>query len=469
MNEICSAKLIDGLECERGHQSKRQGPNESTQQPTDNASKDLETRVVPPEHYTPQSALYSTAGTPGCLEQNTELDVNTVDVTARPFPQSLDLGGIETLLTIRFLEKAAVALPCFDIFPNLAHEVCGLAKRHCGLYYAILSASCLIDASIFQQWPNASVDYQTKAFAFLRHSLSANEFTEQLVISVSLLAWTNITLFNPDQSRNLLQTLSDLFGSIRDPSPLLMQVFRFSIRLDILASIFFFPSPPVFFSRPSGDDREWILKSLINPNDPECILAALSLDDLTQRSCHLASESYTLRRTRNDAEAYILFSTQSLSADHGQWPGGESIKHLDMFESCDDNILDGVSDRLPTMSFVHDTGQTYVLFWEKLLRTWQAIYIFIDLISTPDSESAGSSCKAKAEDMYRRYREMAPNPVSQGHELLNIFFTGLALERHEDLQKRDWLSEHILGPSKAVFPFNQWAVVYDPRLRCIKI
>ena len=363
-----------------------------------------------------------------------------------------------------FLSEAKLSLPYFEIFPNMANEIFAVMMLDRGLFHAVLSVSHFIVSSRLRHSPFTSFLHERQAVALLHQSLSAKEITEALVISLSLLAWKNIIMLNPKQSCQLLQVLYRTFWEIRNPSPLLIQVWHASKRLNTLASILFYPRIPAFPLIPENEDnlrRKWIQKSILNPDDRGLISAAVSLDSLMNRVCHVAIKAYELRGVGNDSEPQILVWTSLLFEQHAQWCEREIVTQSRLPEDgggSDDS--DGLIPD-PTSSPDYPVLQPHMAFTKKLLMMWHGIYILIDLISSPDIQSINRRNRYKhALEICRHCISMGRGAVSLADELLDVFLAGLGFGGNPGGSwEIRWLSQAVLDPSLAYFPLNQLVIV----------
>ena len=379
-------------------------------------------------------------------------------------PSPIEFHENESPYISFFLSEAKLNLPYFEVFPNIANEIFAVMMLDRGLFHAVLSVSHFIVSSRLHHSPLTSFLHERQAVALLHRSLSAKEITEALVISLSLLAWKNIISLNHKLSGQLLQVLCRTFREIRNPSPLLIQVWHASKRLNTLASILFYPRIPAFPLIPEDEDnrrREWIESSILNPDDRGLIRAAVSLDSLMNRVCHVAIKAYELRGAGNDSEPQILAWTSLLFEQHDQWCKREIVTQP---RPPEDGGGNDDPDRLipdSTRSPDYHVLQPHIPFVKKLLMTWHGIYILIDLISSPDIRSIDRGNRYKrALEIYRHCLSTGRGALSLADDLLNIFLAGLGLGGNPGGSwEIRWLSQAVFDPSLAYFPLNQLVIV----------
>ena len=223
--------------------------------------------------------------------------------------------------------EVKVVLPYFEIFPSMVTDILCRATTDRGLFHTVLSVSHLIADSRLHRSLLPAFQHQTEALSILQQQISATDITEALAISVAMLAWLNISRCNRPTLNQHLHGLFLIFQEIQTQcqpqSPLLKQIWRFSIRLDLLATTLFFPRTPLFPPVPVNEDhlhREWVRLSTKTDLDTEWTLASFALDNLMHRAAHISMKAYELRKQHPEQSSIQISKwIQSLLLEHAQW------------------------------------------------------------------------------------------------------------------------------------------------------
>jgi hypothetical protein len=239
------------------------------------------------------------------------------------------------------------------------------------------------------------------------------------------------------------------------PSALLMQIWRFAVRLEVSVAVMYFPHTPFFPPIAPGQDlfhRQWVRESTRSEKDTEWTLASFALDNLLLRACHIAAQAYQLRRQIHEW-------TNELLAEHADWTTREIIVEADKFEQEANSDSNGSSQFLN-----YPPLRTYNPFYGNLLNTWRATYIWIDLIANPDVWPAGKDKESKrykaAIDICRTYASLGKSDMFPIGKVMNVFLAGVGLGgKKRSLAEVQWLFGFILIDLHQHFPTNRRVAV----------
>jgi len=178
-------------------------------------------------------------------------------------PAPFEHGSDDSHYIDFFVQQSDRFLPYFQQFPNMAMDIMQRATQDKALLHTVLSVSHLIADSHNRRSLLPAYSHQNKALARLQQSLSAVTITETIAISVAMLSWLNMIQANREAMCHHLGGLFLIFQEIEkrnqralaSQSNILMQIWRFSIRLDLLGSIFYYPREPLFPPLPSDQDE----------------------------------------------------------------------------------------------------------------------------------------------------------------------------------------------------------------------
>ena len=386
-------------------------------------------------------------------------------------PQFFDHDFEDTHYMDYFLTKVKVVLPYFEVFPNMVTDIFVRATSDQGLFHTVLSVSHLIADSRLHRSLMPAFHHQTQALALLQQSISETDITEALAISVAMLAWLNMTRCNRPAMNQHLNGLYLIFQEIRSHcqllSPLMMQLWRFSIRLDVIATVLFFPRDPLFDTVSVDEDhlhRNWIALSTPTYHDTDWTLASFALDNLMHRATHIAMKAYKLRCSNPEtAQRQIESWTQSLLSEHSQWSARSIIAQAQCLESKANENMGSTSDSYGNCFLDYPPLRVFNKFYGNLLNAWRAIYIFIDLIVTPEIGPLGRGSKRfeHAIDICRTYASLGKDDMFPIGKVTNVFLTGVALGGEKRSPREvEWLYEGMLKEIQEWFPLNRTAVVH---------
>jgi hypothetical protein len=371
-----------------------------------------------------------------------------------------------------FLTKVPIVLPYFEIFPNLVGDVFQRATVDQALFHTMLSVSHLIADSRCNRSLVPAFQHQTQALSRLQESISSIDLTETVAMSVAMITWINIIQSNRPALGQHIHGLYLIFQEINRmnreagklPTPLLMQIYRFAIRMDIVVGIMFFPNEPLFTPvLPSQEEyqRYWVRQSTRGEEDVEWTLASFALDDLLHRASHVASKAYHLPRDDPATQSQLQSWTTELLQEHSQWTHREIILKADMLEKSANEHLSPSPSR--SHKFLHHPAlRIYNTFYGNLLNTWRMIYIFIDLILYPDigPGERGSKRNKYAIDICRTYASLPKMDIFPIGKIMTVFIAGVALGgRKRSPDEVEWLYEWVLGDLHHYFPLNRQAAV----------
>ena len=238
----------------------------------------------------------------------------------------------------------AYILPYTGLFPSIVTDVFARCVPHITLRHSVLSISSMIaDYRLQRPMIRFQIQYIT-SLQKIQHAIQKLSLDEGTTIAVFLILWIDVVRAELRSSRKHLRGLYLLLQALQRPhrhsqsgpgiladesggvgvSPLIMQIWRISIRLDFTTSLYLV-EPPVFPPIPTEEQdfhRQWILLSTPNVDAAEWALAAFALDNLMHRACHVAFRARKLRKSRNYTpadETEIQAATAELEKEYQEW------------------------------------------------------------------------------------------------------------------------------------------------------
>jgi hypothetical protein len=356
----------------------------------------------------------------------------------------------------------------------MAGDIMMRAAQDKPLLHTVLSVSHLIADSHNRRSLLPAYTHQNKALAGLQQSLSAVTITESIAISVAMLSWLNMIQANGEQLSHHLRGLFLVFQEIEknrnglesQQSPILMQIWRFSIRLDFIATVFFYPREPYFPPVPPNQeeiDREWISNTVKSAQQVEWALAAFALDNLMHRAVHIAMKANFLRDTSSDPDPQILRWTAGLLEEHAKWR-----KRKIIVQAVESHQLVNEEDGIDPIGFgslpfvAYPTILPRSTFFGNLYNAWRGAYIFIDLIALPYiGPGTRLSRRYKyALEICRTYSSLGKMDSFPLGKIITVFLAGVALGGIKNSPKEvALLLECMVDALQDHFPLNRPAVV----------
>jgi hypothetical protein len=376
-----------------------------------------------------------------------------------------------------FLTKIKHTLPYFEAFPAMAGEVFNRAITHPALLQTVLSVShlvadCRLHRSLFHAF-----NYQSKALRLLQQSISAVDITEGVAVAVALLVWINLCQANISAMGKHLGGLYLIFKEVQrrqltgsTPSSLLLQMWRFTVRLDWIATIIFFPRKPVFphvLLSKYNNDGQWVRLSTPSEKAVEWTLTSFALDSLIHRACHVACHAHDSRKSpTEDTEPQIQQWTTQLFQEHQQWSRRQIILEAEAFEQEADLQLNAFlpPTTQPTQFFNHEPIRVYNIYYGNMRNCWRAIYILIDLIANPTYGPIDPTSQRylHAIEICRVYHSLGTRgQIFPFGKVPSVFLAGIGLggkTRSQD--EGNWLYDHAVTEMTVAFPLKSKALVW---------
>jgi hypothetical protein len=331
----------------------------------------------------------------------------------------------------------------------------------------------------------------------IQNAIQELSLDEGTTIAVFLILWIDVVRAELQSSRNHLRglylLLQELQKKYRRPqnrqgvlvdetggigvSPLIMQIWRISIRLDFNASLYLV-EPPVFPPIPNEEEylhRQWILLSTQDVYAAEWALAGFAQDNLIHRACHVAARARKLRKSRQYSpavEAEIQSAIAELEKEYREWHQRDIVQIAEASEQKFQLPPPNSSESSP-MDSLSATGEgqlgTFVnyppyhvanSFYANLVIQVRASSIYISLIANPEIgpgpnpqrfQDAVEICRILAglgED-----RANSPSSKVWVMFLVGVAFGGL---RRSEMEAR-WISRKMNAVLK-MFPLMKVAV-----------
>ena len=135
--------------------------------------------------------------------------------------------------------------------------------------------------------------------------------------------------------------------------------------------------------------------------------------------------------------------------------------------SSRDVTKQNVNEQPPTSEQVKGTFLDYPplqiddTFYSNLLNTWRAIYIFIDLIATPEiGPSTNPKRLSSAVDICRTYASLGRDDMFPIGKAIAVFLSGVAFGgKRTSPREVGWLYDSMVSKLQEYFPLNRTAVV----------
>lgn len=368
-----------------------------------------------------------------------------------------------------FLNQVKYIFPYFEIFPRITNEIFQRATENQGLFHTVLSVSHFIADTRLKRSLMSAFHHEQQALGLIQKSISGTDISEAIAISIAMLVWQNLQQGNRRPLNHHLHGLHLIIQEIQrrgqngtnGPTPLLMQIWRLSIRLDLLASTLYFPHRPLFSPVPMNQDHlhePWIRLSMHPEQSTEWTLALLALEDLFHRTSHVARKVYKLRRFLNSAQQ-IQHWTSALLAELEHWRTRDIILKAQSYERKVNEGNTSLHSTCKCAFLQYPPLRVHNKFYANLLNTWRTIYILIDLMKVPEIGPGQRKQRFQyAVEICRTFASLGLDDMFQLGKVTTVFITGIALGGQQSPVETEWLYEMIKS-LHVLFPLNRDATV----------
>ena len=243
------------------------------------------------------------------------------------------------------------------------------------------------------------------ALQLIQREIQDGHVDEGLAIAVLLIGLTNVQRGQFQSVRKhlrglllILQQIVPNFTSSKLSqtrlSSLTMQMWRLGIKLDWVAAMFTLQQP-IFPPVPNAEEfhRPWITASTGPGDTAEWAIAALSLDNLIHRSCHLAYQIHAIRGESKNFEQELMISTIVIELENEirSWGNRPFIRMAEALEKSVQNIdfnLDDSSDDSHLQFLDYPILRIKNSFYANLRLAWYGLSIYASLLASPYVGSA---------------------------------------------------------------------------------
>jgi hypothetical protein len=320
--------------------------------------------------------------------------------------------------------------------------------------------------------PLVRFQYQyIKTLELIQTSLRKTQVDEGIAIAVYLMLCIDTVRADLDTARKhlkglflILQQLQQKpvlsfngdYGPITKVSPLMMHIWRVSIKIDWTASLFLV-EPPILPPIPAAEElhRQWILKSAF-ATDAEWALTAFSLDNLIHKACHFAAQVRSIRLSNGpslEVEKSVASLVRILKGEIEAWDQRPLVQAAELEEAAAQ-----LSDPPGDGFLEYEALSVYNPFYCNLRNAWRALSIYTSLIQYPQIGPYPSERYSHAVEICRTLAALGPSDTSycEFGKLWVILLSGVTFGGYRSPRETEWVAQRMVYITER-FPVN------DPR------
>jgi len=309
-----------------------------------------------------------------------------------------------------------------------------------------------------------------KTLQLIQNSLRKMEVDEGIAIAVYLMLCIDTVRADLDTARKhlkglflILQQLQQKpvlsfngdYGPITKVSPLMMHIWRVSIKIDWTASLFLV-EPPILPPIPAAEDlhRQWITKSAF-ATDAEWALTAFSLDNLIHKACHFAAQVRSIRLSGSspEVEKRVASLVGILRAEIEAWDQRPLVQAAELEEAAAQ-----LSDPPGEAFLDYEPLSIYNPFYCNLRNAWHALQIYTSLLQYPRIGPYPPLRYSHAVEICRTLAALGPTDTSycEFGKLWVILLSGVTFGGYRSPRETEWVGARMVYITER-FPVN------DPR------
>ena len=379
-----------------------------------------------------------------------------------------------------FLSSLPHIFPYTNLFPTMVGDIFSRCVQHTGLRCAILSISSLMaDYRLRRSLERFQMHY-ILTLQRIQDAIQTAVVDEGVGIAIFLILWIDVIRADLEASRKHLAGLHLVLKKLqpgfpkaasersRIASPLMMQIWRLTVRLDWTASLYLVEAPVFPVIRGEEDfHQQWIRMSVPAGDISEWALAAFELDNLIHAACHLAYQVRTIRRSpkrSEEADRRVFSAVARLEANIRGWINRPVICAARFIEQTAQN--ENSSDLSQFGSFLNYPAlKIRNSFFANLLNSWRAVTIYVSLIVNPMIGQPEPRLFDLAVEICRTIAALGQDRSFTASSKVSIMFlAGVVFGgRWRSPMEAEWISRQV-NEIVTMFPFMKDAILSYQKL-----
>lgn len=273
-----------------------------------------------------------------------------------PPPDDLDIRPIDSTYLTFFLTEVPSILGSDRFFPKILNSIFERSVSQPVLRHSILAVSSWIIDNRLGRPPLYTHHHLQRVLPVIQKAITELKINSAHILSVSFLSWLSLMTGDLQMTHRHLKGLFLMFihahhlSPIGEPldnsDPVIMFLYRMSLRIDNTLAYRNFAQayPPI--TDHEEYYRQWVRQIISSEEDLEGCIASFRIDDLTNRICHLHTETRQHREQSTSYDTALQRRAETLQADLSTWSTLPVIRrHISLPSSF--------SSHSDTKSFLH--------------------------------------------------------------------------------------------------------------------
>ena len=348
-------------------------------------------------------------------------------------------------------------LPYCNLFPSVVGDIFRQSAENSCVRHSVLSVSSMIaDYRLRRSLDRFEYQYIT-TLQLIQSSLQKGRIDEGIAIAVYLMLCIDTVRADLETARKhlsgLFLVLQELqrkpilsfcgdYGPITNVSPLMMHIWRVSIKIDWTASLYLV-EPPILPPIPASEEfhRQWITKSAFG-TDADWALTAFSLDNLIHKACHFAAQVRSIRLSNYSLEVEKRVTSLVAILEKGikEWDCRPLIQKAEQEEAAA-QLLGNPGDAFLDYEPLCISNPFYC----NLRNAWRALSIYTSLILNPRIGPWPRQRFRHAVEICRTLTALGPGDTSycEFGKLWVILLAGVTFGGPGLPREKEWISQRM--------------------------
>ena len=246
-----------------------------------------------------------------------------------PPPDDMEVLPIDSRYLTYFVTEIPGILGSDRFFPSAITTIFKQSVNQPTLRHSILAVSSWMTDNRQGRPPLYTLRHLQVILPGIQKAIIDLNITSAHILSVSFLSWLSLMTGDLYTTHRHLKGLFLMFLNTRhlslqgepydNPDPIMMFLYRLSIKIDNTLAYRNFPQAYPPMTNHERYHRQWLPNFISKKEDIENCLAAFQIDDFTNRVCHLHHQARQLRKQNDSHESEIQDRAKSIATDHTAW------------------------------------------------------------------------------------------------------------------------------------------------------
>lgn len=246
-----------------------------------------------------------------------------------PPPDDLEITPDDSKYLTYFVTEVPDILGSDRFFPSAITSIFKQSVNQPVLRHSILAVSSWMTDNRQGRLPLYTLRHLERILPGIQKAIEELNISTAHILSVSFLSWLALLTGDLYTTHRHLKGLFLMYLEARhlnilgetshNPDPLIMFLYRMSIRIDNTLAYRNYPLAYPVMADQTRSHRRWLTHYLSQESDIEQCLATFLLDDFTNQICHLHFQARQLRVQNESNESQIHDQAKTIVVDHSAW------------------------------------------------------------------------------------------------------------------------------------------------------